>query len=122
MPANAKDLVAGFLFLRIIDFKKVAIGDTLTVSGFLEDASYNLKLIYTGKEVVQTKMGKIPCIRIRPIMPKNSLFDGENSVACWISDDMNRIPIKLQAKMFIGNTGLELVGFRGLRNQLKIIF
>jgi hypothetical protein len=122
VPANAKDLVAGFLFLRIIDFKRVAIGDTLTISGFLEDAHYNLKIIYTGKEVIETKMGKIPCIRIRPIMPKNSLFDGENSVACWISDDMNRIPIRLQAKMFIGNTGLELVGFRGLRNQLKIIF
>lgn len=121
-PANAKDLVAGFLFLRTIDFKRVAIGDTITVSGFLEDASYDLKIIYTGKEVVETRVGKIPCIRVRPIMPKNSLFDGENSVACWISDDMNRIPVKLQAKMFIGNTGLELIRFRGLRNQLKIIF
>lgn len=122
VPPNAKDLVAGFLFLRIIDFKKVAIGDTLTISGFLEDASYNLKIVYKGKEVIETKIGKIPCLRLSPVMPKNSLFDGENSVLCWISDDLNRIPIKLQAKMFIGNTGLELIRFRGLRNQLKIIF
>jgi len=122
VPANTKDLVAGFLHLRIIDFKKVAIGDTLTISGFLEDASYNLKIIYAGKEVVETKVGKIPCLRLRPLMPKNSLFDGENSVLCWVSDDLNHIPVKLQAKMFIGNTGLELVRFRGLRNQLKIIF
>jgi len=122
VPDKAKDLVAGFLFLRIIDFKKVAVGDTLTISGFLEDASYDLKIIYTGKEVVETRIGKIPCLRLRPVMPKNSMFDGENSVLCWISDDRNRIPVKLQAKMFIGNTGLELVRFRGLRNQLKIIF
>jgi hypothetical protein len=122
VPSKAKDLVAGFLFLRIIDFSKVAIRDTITISGFLEDASYDLKIIYTGKEVIETKMGKIPCIRIRPVMPKNSIFDGENSILCWISDDKNRIPIKLQAKMFIGNTGLELVRFRGLRNPLKVIF
>lgn len=122
VPVNAKDLVAGFLFLRVIDFKKVAVGDTISISGFLEDASYNLKIIYTGKEVVDTRIGKILCLRLRPLMPKNSMFDGENSVLCWISDDLNRIPVKLKAKMFIGNTGLELIRFRGLRNQLKIIF
>jgi hypothetical protein len=121
VPPNATDLVGGFLFLRIIDFSKVQIGDTITISGFLEKQSYKLKVIYTGKEVVSTKIGKIPCIRVRPIMPSNSLFDGENSVQAWISDDRNRIPVKMQAKMFIGNTGIELVSFRGLRNQLKIV-
>ncbi len=122
VPPNAKDLVAGFLFLRIIDFKKVAVGDTINISGFLEDASYNLSIIYTGKEVLNTRIGKIPCLRLRPVMPTNSMFDGENSVLCWISDDLNRVPVKLQAKMFIGNTGLELTHFRGLRNPLKVIF
>ena len=121
VPKNAKDLVAGFLFLRVIDFSKVAVGDTLTISGFHEDASYDLRIIYTGKEVVKTRIGKIPCLRLRPVMPKNSMFDGENSIACWISDDKNRIPVKIQAKMFIGNTGIELIRFRGLRNQLKVI-
>jgi len=29
--------------------------------------------------------------------------------------------VKIQAKMFIGHTGLELSEFRGLRNQLKVI-
>ena len=122
VPANAKDLVAGFMYLRIVDFNKIAIGDTINISGFLEDASYNLQIIYQGKEVISTKIGKIQCLRLRPVMPKNSMFDGENSVLCWLSDDLNKIPVRLQAKMFIGNTGLELTRFRGLRNQLKIIF
>lgn len=122
VPPNAKDLVAGFLYLRVIDFTNVAIGDTISISGFLEDASYNLKIVYRGKEVLKTRIGKIQCLRLSPVMPKNSIFDGENSVLCWISDDLNRIPVKIQAKMFIGNTGLELIRFRGLRNPLKIIF
>ena len=120
-PKNAKDLVSGFLFLRIVDFAKIPVGDTITISGFLENAFYDLKVIYTGKELIHTRVGKIQCLRLRPIMPKNSMFDGENSIACWISDDLNRIPVKIQAKMFIGSTGLELISFRGLRNQLKIV-
>jgi len=122
VPHNTKDLVAGFLHLRVVDFKKLTKGDTIVLSGFLEDKAYNLKIIYIGKEVVSTRIGKIQCLKLRPVMPANSLFDGEDSIFCWISDDLNRIPVKLQAKMFIGSTGLELISFRGLRNQLKMVF
>ena len=122
IPMNAKDLVSGFMILRQIDFAKVKKGDTLTVSGFFEDTSYNLRLIYAGKDVVHTEIGKIPCLKLVPIVPDNKLFDGANSITCWLSDDANKVPVKIQAKMFIGHTGLELSGFRGLRNQLKVQF
>lgn len=121
IPQNAKDLVGGFMLLRQIDFTKLHKGDTVTISGFFEDTSYYLKVIYKGKETVKTSVGKIPCNIMVPIMPDNKLFDGENSITCWISDDGNKIPVKIQAKMFIGHTGLELVSFKGLRNQIKIV-
>ena len=121
IPPNTKDIVTGFLHLRVIDFSRISKGDTITLSGFLENASYKLKIIYQGKEVVHTRVGKIQCLRLRPIMPENSLFDGENSVLCWISDDLNRIPVKVQAKMFVGSAGLELIQFRGLRNQIRTV-
>jgi len=121
-PDNVRDLVGGFLYLRVIEFEKLHKGDTVTISGFFEDTAYNLRIIYDGKETISTKVGKIACLRLVPIMPDNKLFDGENSITCWISDDRNRIPVKIQAKMFIGSTGIEMVSFRGLRNQLKIVF
>lgn len=120
-PDNVRDMVAGFLYMRVIDFNKHQKGDTLSISGFFEDTAYNMKIIYAGKDKVNTKLGKIPCHKLVPVMPDNKLFDGENSVTCWISDDGNRIPVKIQAKMFIGSTGIELVGIKGLRNQLRVL-
>lgn len=120
IPKNAKDLVGGFMLLRQIDFAKLQKGDTVVISGFFEDTSYYLKVMYKGKETIHTKVGKIPCNVMIPLMPDNKMFDGENSITCWISDDANKIPVKIQAKMFIGHTGLELVSFRGLRNQIRI--
>ncbi|MCX8489897.1 MAG: DUF3108 domain-containing protein, partial [Cyclobacteriaceae bacterium] len=76
---------------------------------------------YFGKEVVKTDLGKILCHKLIPIMPDNTLFRGENSVTAWISADRNQIPVKVDAKMFVGHAGTEMVGFRGLKNQLKII-
>ena len=120
-PDHVRDLVGGFMYLRVIDFKKYKVGDTLAISGFFEDAAYNFKIIYAGKEVAETGIGKIPCHKLVPIMPDNKLFDGENSITCYISDDKNQIPVKIFAKMFIGSTGVELAGFKGLRNQLRVI-
>jgi len=121
IPTNAKDLVGGFMLLRQIDFQRLHKGDTVTISGFFEDTSYYLKIMYLGKETIKTSVGKIPCNIMKPIMPANKLFDGENSITVWISDDGNKIPVKIQAKMFIGHTGLELASFKGLRNQIKIV-
>jgi len=118
---NVRDIVGGFMYLRNIDYDSHKKGDTIVVSGFMEDTYYNLKVIYDGKEKIKSNIGKLMCIRIVPIVPDNKLFDGENSITAWFSDDKNRVPVKIQAKMFIGHAGLELTSFRGLRNQLKII-
>jgi hypothetical protein len=120
-PDKVRDVVTGFLYLRVIDFTKVKQNDTITVSGFFEDKSYHFKIMFRGKETIKTDIGKIPCYKLVPIMPDNQLFRGENSVTVWISADENQIPIKVDAKMFIGHAGTELVSFRGLRNQLKVV-
>ncbi len=120
-PDKVRDIVAGFMYLRIIDFSKYKLKDTLTVSGFFEDKAYHFKIIYHGKEIVETDIGKIPCYKLIPIMPDNQLFRGENSITAWLSADGNQIPVKVDAKMFVGHAGTELVGFRGLRNQLKVV-
>jgi hypothetical protein len=121
-PDKVRDIVAGFMYLRIIDFSKYKVKDTLTVSGFFEDKAYHFQIIYYGKETVETEIGKIPCYKLVPIMPDNQLFRGENSVTAWLSADGNQVPVKVDAKMFIGHAGTVLVGFRGLRSQLKIVF
>ncbi len=119
-PDQVRDVVAGFMYLRVIDFSKYKVKDTVTVSGFFEDKAYSFKILYHGKEVVKMDLGRIVCHKLVPIMPDNTLFRGENSVTTWISADKNQIPIKVEAKMFVGNATTELVGFRGLKNQFKI--
>lgn len=121
IPHDAKDFIGGFMLLRLIEFSKMKIGDTITINGFYEDTAYDFKVMVKGKETISTKIGKIPCFKLVPIMPDNKLFDGENSITVWISDDGNKIPVKVQAKMFIGHTGIELVAFKGLRNQLRVV-
>ena len=54
-----------------------------------------------------------------PVMPDNNLFRGENSIRFWISDDKNKIPLKVEAEMFIGSAGVEITSFKGLKNPVS---
>lgn len=120
-PAQVRDLISGFMFLRTQDLSKVKVGDTVTISGFFEDTFYKLKVVYKGKEVVKTKAGKIRALVFKPSMPENSLFKGKDSITAWFSDDKNRIPIKVSADMFIGSAGVELTSFKGLKNPINLV-
>ncbi|MEM1408921.1 MAG: DUF3108 domain-containing protein [Bacteroidota bacterium] len=118
-PNGVRDMLAGYLYLRTIDFNTMKKGDVFTMTGFFEDEFYELDIRYKGKEKVKTKAGKFMAIKLEPLMPENKLFDGEDSILAWISDDENKIPLKVQAKMFIGNTGVELKKYSNVKNPLS---
>lgn len=120
-PAHVRDMVAGFLYLRNMNLSKTKVGDTISVKGFFEDEFYNFRIIYSGKQTIRVKAGKIRTLVFTPVMPKNKVFDGENSVTAWFSDDKNRIPVKINAEMFIGSAGVELTEYSGLKSPLNVV-
>ena len=115
------DLISGFAYLRTINFGNKSEGDTLIFNGFLEDTFYKLKVLYMGTEEVKTKLGKIQAHKLVPIMPDNKLFAGENSITAWIASDASKVPLKVEAKMFIGKAGVEITGFEGMKYSPKFV-
>ena len=113
-----QDIVSGYYFLRQIDFKKMPIGKIITMDALFEDKTYNFQVRYQGKEKIKTKFGRINAIKLIPIMPENDLFDGENSIQFYVSDDANRIPLKIRAELFVGAVELDIKDYRGLKNPL----
>lgn len=120
-PQYVRDLISGFMYLRTQDLSKTKPGDTVIVSGFFEDSVYNLKVVFKGRQTIKTKAGKFRALVFKPSMPKNSLFDGKDSITAWFSDDKNRIILKVEAEMFIGSAGVELTNYRGVKNPLNIV-
>ncbi len=110
-----QDIVSGAYYLRVIDFDKMKVGDMFEVNAFFEDKIFIMKIRYKGKEQIKTDFGKINAIRLAPIMPDNGLFEGENSIRLWLSDDKNKLPLKIQADMFVGAVEVDLKAHRNLK-------
>lgn len=117
VPANVQDIVSGFYYLRTLDLKKYKKGDIVTLTGFFDKEVYHLKLVFEGKEQVSTKIGDFNTFRLSPIIPKNKLFRGEQPVTVWISDDANKIPLRIKARLMVGSLDMEIMQATGLRNN-----
>jgi hypothetical protein len=119
IPEHVQDLASGFYYLRTINFSKLQTGSIITIPAFFDKKFYDFKVRYIGKGEVKTKFGKIKAIQLTPIMPANQLFTDENAIKIWISDDLNKIPVKVEADMFVGGIELELKNFKGLKHPLN---
>lgn len=119
IPANVQDMVSGYYFLRTLDFDNMKMDEVVKVSGMLEDVSYDLNIRYKGKEVVKTKFGRMYAHKLVPIMPPNQMFSGEKSIRFWVSDDKNRVPVRVEADMWIGKVVVELSDYKNIRHKFN---
>jgi len=121
MEKLTRGMISGFLYMRTMDFSQIQIGDTVKFDAFLDDSFYDFEVICYKREPIKTKAGTFKSVVFRPVMPDNSIFEGEDAILAWISDDENKIPLKVEAEMFIGHAGVELSHYEGLKNKPAII-
>jgi hypothetical protein len=115
IPRNVQDIVSGYYYLRTLDFDQLRAKDTLVINGMFEDKVYDMRVVYLGKDAVRTKFGKINAAIVSPVLPENSLFDGTDAIKMWVSDDANRVPVKIKVAMAVGAVEMDIVGQENLR-------
>ena len=118
-PDNVQDLVSGIFFVRTLDYSHRKLGEQINVKGFFDDEVFDFTVTYRGRQTVETKAGTFRCIRLTPKMPPNKLFKGEGAISIYLSDDDNKIPVLVQAEMFVGSVKLDLYEYRGLRGRIN---
>lgn len=120
VPQYVQDMVSGYYYLRTLDFDNMKPNQRVNIPGVLEDQLYNMDIIYIGKETIKTKFGSMVAHKMQPIMPKTDLFRGENPISFWVSDDLNRVPVLVEAEMFLGKIAIELKAHKNLKHKLKV--
>jgi len=121
VPNNVQDIVSGFYYLRTLNYDQRRPGEVIRVQGFFDKDVFTMDVIYKGRETVETKAGVIRAIRLIPKMPSNKLFRGENAVSVYLSDDRNKIPVLIQAEMFVGSVKVDMYKYQGLKNRLNLV-
>jgi len=115
------DLVSSYYFARSLDVSKMNTGDVVNLHYFLGDEVSKLEIQYLGKEVIKTKLGKIRCLKFSPSIKPGRIFKKDSRLYLWVSDDVNRVPLKAEVEILVGSVVMEIKSANGLIRPLEII-
>jgi|TARA_R110002012_G_scaffold223245_1_gene395207 hypothetical protein len=119
---NVQDMVSTFYYLRnTMDIETLKPGDEVKLDMFFDEESYGFKLKYLGKEVIKTEFGKVDALMFRPYVMAGRVFKEEESLTLWVSNDKNKIPLRIKADLAVGSLRADLEAYKGLSHPFKII-
>lgn len=119
---NVQDIVSTFYYLRNHpDVEKLAVGESISVDMFFDDEITKFKLKFIGRENISTKFGTVPTMIFRPYVQAGRVFKEEESLTVWISDDDNKIPMRIKADLAVGSLKADIDRIQGQSHPLKVI-
>ena len=122
LESEYQDIISTFYFLRKhLDITKLKEGDIIFVNIFFASQNYPFKMQYLGIERIKTKFGLIECLKLKPFMEAGRVFRSNEGIDLWVTNDENRIPVKVKANLRVGTIVADLTSFRGITNPFKII-
>jgi len=118
VPACVQDVVSSIFYARNIDFSKLRTNDRVEFSMFLDNEVFNMYIRYLGKEVIKTKYGKFNAIKFKPLLLKGTIFEGGEQMTVWVTDDANRIPVRIESPIVVGKVKIDMMQHKNLRHPL----
>ena len=116
---NTQDLLSAFYYARTLDMQDAEIGQEFVINTFFDRKMYPLKFKFLGSEVVTTDLGSFNCLKFRPMVEKGRVFKEEEDMTLWVSDDANKVPIRLKSDLLVGSIEMDLVEHKNLMRPLN---
>ncbi len=119
VPAGIQDMLSSFYYARTLDYKNAKVNTEFEMDMFIDNEVFPFKIKYLGTETIKTRKGKFDCIKLRPLMMKGRVWEDEESMTIWVTNDNNKVPVLLETKIAVGSVKATLTGWEGLVNPLK---
>jgi hypothetical protein len=72
-----------------------------------------------GKETIKTRYGKFRAIKFKPLLVKGTLFEGGEKMTVYVSDDQNKVPLRIESPLIVGSVKVDLMSYQNLRYPLS---
>lgn len=121
LPNCVQDVVSSIYYARNIDFSKYKVGDKIPFNMFLDDDVYNIYIRYLGRETIKTKYGKFRAIKFAPLLVQGTMFKGGEDMRVWVTDDANKIPVRIESPISVGSVKVDMMSYKNLRHPFTAL-
>lgn len=117
------DILSIAYYVRNLNFSKYKKGDKIPISMLIDNEIHSLYIRYRGIDIIKTKSGeRFECLKFSPLLVEGTMFKGGEDMTVWLSNDDNRLPIMVEAKVLVGSVKGVLDSYEGLRNSKNSFF
>lgn len=115
IPDKTQDILSSLYYARTFNFENATKGDSAMIHTFIDDTTYRVGLRYEGKEVINTEFGEYKCLKIKPILIVGRIFDSKYDMTLWVTDDQNKIPLRVESGLTVGSIRADLKEYDNLK-------
>ncbi len=116
---GVQDMLSCFYYLRSKSPAELKVGNVINMNVWIDDELFPFQLRVTGTENLDTKFGKINCLKIIPSVKSGRVFKEKEGVTMWVSNDANHIPILLKAEIAVGSLKASIDDFKNVKYPLR---
>jgi len=121
VPFDVQDVVSAIYYFRALDYSNIKPNQTFPFTIFLDEKVYKINVTYLGKEIISSKFGKVRCLKFKPQLIAGTIFNEDADMFIWVSDDKNKIPIRIQSEVLVGSIKADIRSYKGLLNKFTSI-
>jgi hypothetical protein len=110
------DILSIFTFARSLDFSQLKHGQSFYISTFVGKDKVNIIVHFEGQFIItNSNKLKYRTYKLSIDITDKVFNESKSAMEIWISDDKNRIPLKLKAKLKIGAAEADLSDSKNLK-------
>ncbi len=115
-----RDLIATCYYFRGVDMTKVKKGESIPFKMVLDDEIFELKLQYCGTETIKLRnKKKYKALKFKPQVVTGDIFEDNDALAVYVSDDENHVPLYIEAKIKVGYLKVQLDNVSGTKTPMS---
>ena len=111
IPDKTQDILTAFYWLRK---QKLEVGKTFIINVTADGRNYPAKVKVHRKEKLDTEIGRKECFVVEPLLEGEAIFKQTGKILVWLTDDEEKIPVRLQSKIVFGH-------FKAILQKVKYI-
>jgi len=113
------DLISMYYAARNMDYSSVEKGRNYPLSFVIDDEMFDIYFRFEGREKKKVpKLGTFDTMKFALKVIAGEVFNGDNELCLWITDDANKIPVWIESPVKVGTVIGRLKGYTNLKHPL----
>lgn len=116
-PTCAYDMLSIIFYARTLNYDQMKKGDKVTVSFLAGRRMKQMEIEYQGIDKVKANNDqRYNCIKLVLNINDPAFDDKDESMKVFLTNDYNRVPVRIDSKLKVGSTRVVMKSYQGLRN------